>query len=83
MTLKKFNIYTDHIWKIREYLQYEDSCFDYPWYAGLKGKFDGSPEVCDAMQNIWHEFVDRKFRKKRAFKQAYKNELIRIGEKIK
>ncbi len=81
MTFKKFTLYTDHIWKMREYLQQIDQ-FDYPWYGGLKSKFTGSPEACDAFQNIWHSFCTGEYQTKSQFKNAYKIELNRIGEDV-
>lgn len=83
MKIEKFNLYTDHIWKMREYLQQIDQ-FDYPWYGGLKRKFfSASPEACDAFQNIWHHFCEGKYKSKLQFRNAYKTELKRIGEDVK
>jgi hypothetical protein len=82
MTIKKFNLYTEHIWKMREYLTFCEQ-FDYPWYGGLKSKFEGSPEACDAFQNIWNEFINGQYKTKNQFKFAYKTELKRLGENVK
>lgn len=83
MTFKKFEQICDHIWEYREYLQLIDQ-FDYPFYGGLKSKIGNcSPEVVDAMQNIWHEFQSNEFKTKKQFKSAYKQELARIGEWVR
>lgn len=82
MTKKKFNEYTDHIWKYREYLFYIEQ-FEYPFYGGLKNKFDGSVEACDAMQLVWCSFIDGEFKTKKQFQKAYKNELKMLGEDVK
>ena len=82
MTKKQFNLYTEHLWKMREYLSFCEQ-FDYPWYGGLKSKFNGSPEACDAMQNIWHEFIHNFYKTKKQFQNAYKTELKRLGENVR
>jgi hypothetical protein len=89
MTKKKFKLYTDHIWDHREYI----ACFgngyyfDYPFYWGLKSKFTGSPEACDAMQNIMNNESIRnsisRFKTKKQFCKSYREELNRLGEKVK
>lgn len=81
MTKKQFNLYTEHIWKMREYLSYCGE-FDYPWYGGLKNKFTGSSEACDAMQYVWTPFINGEFKTKKQFQNAYKSELRRLGEKV-
>ena len=81
MTTEKFNLYTDHVWKMREYLCFCEA-FDYPWYGGLKSKFVGSAEACDAMQDIWIPFINNDYKTKKQFKAAYKKELKRLGEDI-
>lgn len=50
--------------------------------GGLKNKFKGSPEACDAFQNIWQSFCNQQYKTKSHFKQVYKQELNRLGEKI-
>jgi hypothetical protein len=82
MTINKFNEICDHIWKYKEYLRLIEE-FDYPFYGGLKSKMNGSPESVDAIQNIWFDFQLEKFKTKKQFKSAYKQELKRIGELIK
>ncbi len=81
MKAKTFNLYTEHIWKMREYLIFCEE-FDYPWYGGLKSKFTGPAEAYDAMQSIWPQFVNGDFKTKKQLKKAYKAELKRLGEKI-
>ena len=82
MTKKQFDLYTDHIWKMREYLSFCEE-FDYPFYGGLKSKFTGSPEACDAFQNIWHKFTNEQYKTKKQFQNAYKTEFERLGESVK
>ncbi len=82
MTLKKFNLYINHIWKMRDYLRCNED-FDYPFYGGLKSKFTGSSEACDAFQNIWHDFCNGSYATKQQFQNAYKTELNRLGEDVK
>jgi hypothetical protein len=86
MTKKDFKLYTDHIWKHKEYIEcFGDGFhFDYPWYWGLKSKFIGSPEACDAMQNITNTLNGlAEFKTKKSFCKAYREELLRLGEKVK
>ena len=88
MTKKQFKLYTDHIWAHREYINCFDRgyFFDYPFYWGLKSKFEGSSEACDAMQNITHSDDDCSdmlpFKTKKEFCKSYKQELQRLGERI-
>lgn len=85
MNKKSFKLYTDHIWKHRDYINCFDEAhyFDYPFYWGLKSKFNGSPEVCDAMQNITRKGdIMFPFKTKKEFCSAYKKELNRLGEKV-
>lgn len=83
MTRIKFNMIVTHIWRHREYLRPHQS-FDFPFYGGLKSRMKfASPEVVDAMQNIWDDFTKGTYSTKAEFRKAYLNELIRIGEPVK
>lgn len=92
MTKNNFNITVNHLWKHKEYYMYE---FDYPFYGGIPKRVSArfSPEVVDSIQNIWsyligldvfkEQTVDNKYKTKKEFSRGLKNELARLGEKIK
>lgn len=82
MTENQFDLYTEHLWKMREYLWFCEE-FEYPWYGGLKSKFNGSSEWCDAMQSIWVQFIRGHYKTIKQFQSAYKTELKKNGVNIK
>lgn len=81
MKNKDAQFYINHLWNHREYY-FEDYIFDYSFYGGLKSKFKGSPEACDAIQFIWADLVNGKFKTKRKFYSAFRKRLNELGEKI-
>ena len=81
MKSKDAQFYIDHLWNHREYY-FVDRMFDYPFYGGLKSKFKGSPEACDAIQFLWSSLVNNKFKTKRQFYSEFKLRLNELGEEI-
>lgn len=80
MTQELFDKITDFVWTHRGYAEHND--FDYPFYFGLASEMqEASPEVVDAMQNIWCGLIYM-FDTKRNFVYAYRKELEKLGEKI-
>lgn len=77
MTIKTFNKVVNHIWPIIKYH------FDFPLYASLPEEIidELSLKAVNAMQNIKSRY-DSSFKTKEQFKKIYKEELIRLGEKI-
>lgn len=90
MKKSAFNNHTKFLWTQRSILNKVEQrghhlypTFDYPEYAGLYGKFNASPEACDAMQELWPDFLNQKFKTLSQFRKTYQDNLIGVGEKIK
>lgn len=57
--------------------------FDYPDYGGLNQIFyNGSPEACDAMQDIWEYLTAGRFLNYEMFADSYADVLHELGEEI-
>lgn len=81
----KFTRIVDHLWKHRkDYLATSFAGdFDYPYYGGLPYRDRSfSPEFCDAVQNIWEEFLNGDYTTKRQFYVALKRSLSYLGEEV-
>lgn len=80
MKTRQFKSITNFLWKNQNSIQIDE--FDFPEYAGLGEKFNGSPESVDAMQQIWPSFIKKEYKSILEFQKAYIEEMEVLGERI-